>query len=80
MEIAGELRVSERGQMSLPANARRRWDLTEGGQVGYIDLGDVLVVVPGGVAGLRSELFSAISAEDWAQAQAGFGDPELANQ
>lgn len=72
--------MSDRGQMSLPANARRRWNLTDGGQVGYIDLGDVLLVVPGGVAGLQAELFSSITDDDWTDARDGFGDPELANQ
>ena len=40
MSRAGDLRVSDRGQMSLPAAARRRWGLVDGGSVGYIDIGD----------------------------------------
>lgn len=80
MGSAGELRISERGQMSLPADARRRWGLAEGGSVGYIDLGDMLVVVPGGVAGLRAEMLAALGPDEWAKANEGFGDPELANQ
>jgi hypothetical protein len=33
----GDLRISSRGQMSLPAAARHRWQLAEGGEVGYLD-------------------------------------------
>ena len=38
----GEFRVSNRGQMALPAEARRRWNLGEGGSVEVADLGDSL--------------------------------------
>ena len=53
-------RVSERGQMSLPAEARRRWDLTGGGAVEIADLGSALVVVPAGGDGIRSLLRASI--------------------
>jgi AbrB family looped-hinge helix DNA binding protein len=53
-------RVSERGQMALPAEARRRWNLTEGGAVQIADLGDALVVVPAGRGGLLSLVRAAI--------------------
>ena len=65
-------RVSERGQMALPAEARRRWNLTEGGDVEIADLGAALVIVPAGRGGLRALLQAAI--ED-----AG-GYPELASR
>lgn len=55
-----QFRVSERGQMALPAEARRRWELGEGGAVEIADLGDVLLVVPAGRGGLRALLRSAI--------------------
>jgi hypothetical protein len=66
--------------MSLPAEARRRWGLEDGGSVGFIDLGKSVLLVPGGVQRLRAELFSAITPEIWAEAARGFGDPDLANQ
>lgn len=66
--------------MSLPASARRRWGIEDGGEVGYLDLGDAVVIVPGGVAALRRSLVDAVSDEDWQQAREGFGDPELANE
>ncbi|MEO6124033.1 MAG: hypothetical protein ABIR32_10015 [Ilumatobacteraceae bacterium] len=66
--------------MSLPAAARRRWGLADGGDVGYLDLGDVMVVVPGGIEGVRRRLLDAVTAADWEMARAGFGDEELADQ
>lgn len=53
-------RVSDRGQMALPAEARRRWNLTEGGAVEVADLGDALIIVPAGRGGLRGILRAAI--------------------
>lgn len=53
-------RVSERGQMALPADTRRRWNLTKGGAVEVADLGDALVIVPAGRAGLRALLAAAV--------------------
>ena len=77
MAQTGEVKVSERGQMSLPAQARHRWGLDEGGVIGWIDLGDAMLVVPDGIDTLRREL---LGDADWDAAQSGFGDPELANQ
>ena len=54
-------RVSDRGQMALPAEARRRWNLTAGGAVEVADLGDALVIVPAGRGGLRALVRSAIN-------------------
>ena len=53
-------RVSERGQMALPAETRRRWDLVDGGAVEVADLGDALVIVPSGRGGFRAMLRAAI--------------------
>lgn len=80
MSATGELRVSARGQMSLPATARHRWRLDDGGEVGYLDLGYAVVIVPGGIERLRKELLDAVSAADWDQARAGFGDPDLTSE
>jgi bifunctional DNA-binding transcriptional regulator/antitoxin component of YhaV-PrlF toxin-antitoxin module len=80
MSETGDLKVSARGQMSLPASTRRRWGLDQGGEVGYLDVGDAIVLVPGGVDRLRSALLDAVSAADWDAARSGFGDPELANE
>jgi bifunctional DNA-binding transcriptional regulator/antitoxin component of YhaV-PrlF toxin-antitoxin module len=76
----GRARVTGRGQLSLPAQARHRWGLDQGGELGWVDLGDMLVLVPGGVERVRAALLDELDAGDWADAAAGFGDPELANQ
>lgn len=59
MQIA-EFRVSDRGQMALPAEARRRWNLSEGGSVEIADLGDALLIVPAGRGGLRALVRQAV--------------------
>lgn len=80
MSTTGDLKVSSRGQMSLPASTRHRWGLDEGGAVGYLDIGDAVLLVPGGVDQLRAALLDAVSDADWETARSGFGDPELANE
>jgi len=80
MTATGDLRVSARGQMSLPSSARHRWGLDEGGDVGYLDLGDSIVIVPGGTTAVRRELLDAVTGADWDLARQGFGDDELANE
>jgi bifunctional DNA-binding transcriptional regulator/antitoxin component of YhaV-PrlF toxin-antitoxin module len=75
----GDLQVSRRGQMSLPASARHRWGLGEGGSVGYVDLGDIVVLVPGGTDRLRADLLGQLTDEDRDDARSGFGDPDLAD-
>src|SRR5450759_2068153 len=59
MRIA-QFRVSDRGQMALPADARHRWELDEGGTVEIADLGDALLIVPAGRGGLRNLLRGSI--------------------
>jgi bifunctional DNA-binding transcriptional regulator/antitoxin component of YhaV-PrlF toxin-antitoxin module len=80
MNSTGDLRVSSRGQMSLPSSTRHRWGLDEGGDVSYLDLGSAILIVPGGTKSLRDKLIGAISDQDWQRARAGFGDSELENQ
>jgi bifunctional DNA-binding transcriptional regulator/antitoxin component of YhaV-PrlF toxin-antitoxin module len=53
-------RVSDRGQMALPAETRRRWNLVDGGSVEIADLGTALVIVPADRGGLRGLLATAI--------------------
>ncbi len=63
--------------MALPAQTRHRWGLDAGGTIGWVDLGDAVLLVPGGADELRHAL---LAEADWAAARSGFGDPELANQ
>lgn len=53
---SSDAKVSRRGQTSLPAQLRHRWGIDEGGEVGFIDLGNAALIVPGGVAAARAEL------------------------
>ncbi len=67
--------------MALPAEARRRWHLADGGSVEVADLGDALLIVPAGRGGLRSMLRNAIEeAGGYAKLATDVGahDPELA--
>lgn len=79
MGATSNARVSHRGQTSLPAELRHRWGIDDGGEVGFIDLGDAALVVPGGVAGARGEL-RRVLAERYEQGLSSIGDPELADQ
>ena len=80
MSNSGDLKVSSRGQMSLPAAARRRWGLQDGGDIAYLDLGDAVILVAGRVESLRRELLESVTDEDWELARTGFGDPDLATE
>jgi len=76
-----EYRVSSRGQMALPAEARRRWHMANGGTVEIADLGNALVIVPAGRGGLRAIVRKAIDdAGGYKPLAAAVGDdePELA--
>jgi hypothetical protein len=48
MAAVQEYLVSSSGQMSLPAAARHRWKLDDGGQVDVIDLGFGVLTLPRG--------------------------------
>ena len=52
--------VSHRGQLALPAETRRRWNITDGGPVDIADLGAAVLVVPADGDGLRGLLAEAI--------------------
>ena len=66
--------------MSLPATVRRRWGLDGGGKVGFLDIGDAVLLVPSSVDDLRREVLESVTDLDWQLARAGFGDPDLANE
>ena len=66
--------------MSLPAAARHRWGLADGGTVGCLDLGDGMLLIPKNLDAFRRELLEAVSEEDWDEARTGFGDPDLATE
>lgn len=72
-------RVSHRGQTSLPAELRHRWGIDAGGEVGFIDLGDAALIVPGGVSAARREL-RRVLADRYELGLAAVSDPDLVDQ
>lgn len=76
---ATNARVSHRGQTSLPAELRHRWGIEAGGEIGFIDLGDAALVVPGGVAAARDELRRVLR-DRYEIGLAELGDPDLTDQ
>ncbi len=72
-------KVSNRGQLSLPADLRHRWGIESGGEVGFIDLGDAALVVPGGIGTARRELRRVLR-DRYAVGVTAIDDPDLADQ
>ncbi len=69
--------VSSSGQMSLPAEVRRRWKLQRGGPVDVLDLGFGVLTVPRGEG--RQLLGDLLSREEHLAFVRGLdGDPDLA--
>ncbi len=76
MAAGAEFLVSKSGQISVPADVRRRWGLTEGGRVTVFDLGDAVVLLP---PGARQKLLKeALSADEHRAFVANLDDPDLA--
>jgi hypothetical protein len=74
-----EYQVSSSGQMSLPASARHRWHLEQGGPVDVLDLGFGVLTVPKGMG--RRVLGDVLSREDHARFVASLADDtDLATQ
>ena len=65
--------------MSLPASARHRWGVEDGGQVGVIDLDGALLLVPGGIEAARRALRDAVSGGRYERAVAAIDDRDLSN-
>jgi bifunctional DNA-binding transcriptional regulator/antitoxin component of YhaV-PrlF toxin-antitoxin module len=72
-----EYLVSSSGQMSLPASARHRWNLDDGGPVDVIDLGFGVLTVPKGTGRrLLGDLLSRDAHAAYVKSLV--GDPDLA--
>ncbi|WP_420619064.1 AbrB/MazE/SpoVT family DNA-binding domain-containing protein [Candidatus Poriferisocius sp.] len=77
MVAVSEFLVSSSGQMSLPAEVRRRWNLKGGGPVDVLDLGFGVLTVPRGEG--RRLLGDLLSRDDHAAFVRSLGDdPDLA--
>jgi bifunctional DNA-binding transcriptional regulator/antitoxin component of YhaV-PrlF toxin-antitoxin module len=67
--------------MAIPAEARRRWNLEEGGSVDVADLGEAILIVPSARGGLQKMLREAIEESGGyasLAAHAAASDPDLA--
>lgn len=76
VRVSAEFLVSKSGQISVPADVRRRWGLTDGGRVTVVDLGDAVVLLPPGAC--QRLLGDALSAEDHLAFVSSLDDPDLA--
>ena len=72
--------VSARGQLSLPADARRRWGIEGGGRVELFDLGECVVMMPVGSRSVRASLAEALTAARYAALVAETDDPDLRDE
>jgi bifunctional DNA-binding transcriptional regulator/antitoxin component of YhaV-PrlF toxin-antitoxin module len=73
---AQEYVVSASGQLSLPAPARHRWGLDQGGAVDVLDLGFAVMMLPRGAAkGLLGDLVTRDQHADFVASLA--NDPDL---
>jgi bifunctional DNA-binding transcriptional regulator/antitoxin component of YhaV-PrlF toxin-antitoxin module len=79
MATTTNAKVSHRGQTSLPADLRHRWGIEAGGEIGFIDLGEAALVVPGGLTKARQELRRVLQ-DRYASGIAAIDDPDLADQ
>jgi len=79
MPAVTNAKISHRGQTSLPADLRHRWGLDDGGDLGFIDLGDAALIVPGGTSSARAEL-RRVLAERYDEGLSTIIDAELIDQ
>jgi bifunctional DNA-binding transcriptional regulator/antitoxin component of YhaV-PrlF toxin-antitoxin module len=79
--LAMTTKISDRGQTSLPASRRHRWDIAGGGELTFIDLGHAALVLPGDGSSARAELRRVLLARGgYEQGLTALDDPDLADQ
>ncbi len=79
MTATTSAKVSPRGQTSVPAEWRRRWGIDRGGEIGFVDLGNAALIVPGGMRAARAEL-RRVLVEGYEQGIAEILDPDFIDQ
>lgn len=79
MAASTNARISHRGQTSLPADLRHRWGLEAGGDIGFVDLGDAALIIPGGIGSARAELRRVLG-DRYDEGLSMISDPDLADQ
>ena len=77
--ITVNAKVSERGRTNIPAALRHRWGLTDGGEIGIIDLGDSALLVPGGIKVAMEQLKNNFNSKMYNEGLSLIEDPDLAN-
>ncbi len=80
--IVGAFKVSARGQLSLPAEVRRRWGIEGGGTVEIVDLGESVLLLPGGDGALWRLIREAIPPQEYKRIvdEIGRQEPDLATE
>jgi AbrB family looped-hinge helix DNA binding protein len=78
MASSVEFLVSKSGQMSVPAEVRRRWGLSDGGRVTVFDLGDAVVLLPAGSS--QGLLRDALTADEHRALVESLDDADLATK
>jgi bifunctional DNA-binding transcriptional regulator/antitoxin component of YhaV-PrlF toxin-antitoxin module len=73
------LKVASLGQVTLPLELRHRWGVEHGGDLAVIDLGDAVLLVPGGAETARRELRRVLRAR-YETGRAAVAEPDLADQ
>ncbi len=73
-------RVSSRGQLSFPASARHRWGIVDGGDVEVFDLGDAVVILPGGARSAKRSLAAALTGDRYDDFVRTIDDAELRDE
>ena len=71
--------VSHRGQTAIPANLRHRWGISNGGEVGFIDLGGAALIIPGGIDAAKAELRRVLKSR-YTEGLSTIDDPDLVDQ
>ena len=64
MADVGGATIKGQGQVRVPEAVRRRWGLQDGDLVTYVDLGDAMMILPGGTDVLRRSLLNSTSDGD----------------
>lgn len=72
------VKVSERGQMCLPAEIRRRWGIEDGGRLRLVDMGGHVALLPNEtIESVWTALREAVESGEYARWVAEIDDPDL---
>jgi bifunctional DNA-binding transcriptional regulator/antitoxin component of YhaV-PrlF toxin-antitoxin module len=66
--------------LSFPATTRQRWGITDGGDVEVFDLGDAVVILPGGTGAAKRALAKALTRSNYAAFRSSVDDVDLRDE